>query len=176
MSQYFLGQILLSGFAFAPRGFAQCNGQIMSIAQNQALFSLLGTTYGGNGQVTFALPNMRGRTPVGSNSSADGGWSPAPVWQGEVAGTENVTLLSTQLPAHGHTLFGTTAAGTTRNPNNAVYASTATALHGPATGPQVPLSPTTVGPAGGNQPHPNMQPYQTINFCIALSGIFPSRN
>jgi len=176
MSEFFIGQIMMAGFNFAPRSFAQANGQLLPINQNQALFSLLGTQYGGNGTTNFALPDLRSRTPIGYASSVDPGWQPSPVQIGQAAGTESVTLLTTQLPSHGHAANATTASGTTRNPNNAIYANTTVALHGAATGPQVPLNPATATPAGGNQPHPNIQPYSTINFCIALSGIFPSRN
>lgn len=176
MSEFFIGQVMMTGFAFAPRFFAQCNGQLLPINQNQALFSLLGTQYGGNGTTNFALPDLRSRTPIGYASSVDPSWQPPSVQIGQSAGVENVTLLSTNLPGHAHSANATTANGTTRNPNNAIYANTAVALHGPATGSQVPLNANTVIPAGGNQPHPNVQPYTVINFCIALSGIFPSRN
>lgn len=176
MSDFFIGQVMMTGFSFAPRFWALCNGQLLPIAQNQALFSLLGTQYGGNGTTNFALPDLRSRTPIGYASSVDPSWQPPAVQIGQSAGVENVTLLSTNLPAHGHNANASSTNGTTRNPNGALYASTPVALHGPSSGPQVPLNPQTVGPAGGNQPHPNLQPYTTINFCIALQGIFPSRN
>jgi microcystin-dependent protein len=176
MSEFFIGQVMMAGFNFAPRFWALCNGQLLPINQNQALFSLLGTQYGGNGTTNFALPDLRSRTPIGYASSVDPGWQPPAVQIGQAAGVENVTLLSTNLPAHGHTLNPTTAAGTTRNPNNAVYASTSVLLHGPSTGPLVPQAASTIAPAGGNQPHPNLQPYSVLNFCVALSGIYPSRN
>ncbi len=176
MSEFFIGQVMMAGFNFAPRFFAQCNGQLLPINQNQALFSLLGTQYGGNGTTNFALPNLQSRTAIGYASSVDPGWQPPPVQIGQAAGVETVPLLATNLPGHAHTANATTANGTTRNPNNAIYANTSAALHGPATGAPVPLNANTVLSAGGNQPHPNVQPYLTINFCIALSGIFPSRN
>jgi len=176
MSETFLGQVLMAGFAFAPRGFAQCNGQFLPISQNQALFALLGTQFGGDGRVTFALPDLRGRTPIGFASSVDPSWQPPPMQIGERAGTEAVTLTSANLPNHGHAVAGTTLDGTTRNPNNAIFARTGESLYGPATGNLVPLASNSVSPAGGNQPHANMQPYAVINFCIALTGIFPSRN
>ena len=177
MSGFYIGQISTFGFAFAPRYWAQCNGQLLAIAQNQALFSLLGTTYGGNGQTTFALPDLRGRTPMGYASSAGGGSDPStPYVLGQVGGTETVTLVSTQIPAHLHSAAGTTSNGTVRNPNNAIYANTTASLHAPNTGGLVPLNPATVASSGSTQPHTNLQPYQTINFCIALQGIFPSRN
>jgi microcystin-dependent protein len=171
MTEVFLGQIMLTGFAFAPRGFALCNGQLLAISQNQALFSLLGTTYGGDGQTTFALPNLRGRTPV-----ADPAWQPTPYQLGETGGVENVTLLTPQLPMHNHQCNGTTTSGSQRNPTNALYGTNTAALYAPASGTQVPLAPQSIAPVGGTQPHPNMQPFDVINFCIALTGIFPSRN
>ena len=176
MSEFFIGQIMMAGFNFAPKYFAQCNGQLLPINQNQALFSLLGTQYGGNGTTNFALPDLRSRTPIGYASSVDPSWQPPAVQIGQTGGVENVTLLSTQLPTHTHAANATTANGTTRNPNGALYANTTVSLHGPSTGTPVLLNPSTVGVVGNNQPHPNLQPYTTINFCIALQGIFPSRN
>lgn len=176
MSDKFIGQIMMAGFNFAPRSTALCNGQLLPINQNQALFSLLGTQFGGNGTTNFALPDLRSRTPIGYASSVDPSWQPPSVQIGQAAGVENVTLLSTNLPAHVHGTSASTAAGATRNPRNNYYGTTATPLHGPSSGNLVPLNPQTVAPAGGNQPHPNMQPYAVINFCIFLQGIFPSRN
>lgn len=174
MTEVFLGQIMLTGFQFAPKGFALCNGQLLPITQNQALFSLLGTMYGGNGTTNFALPNMQSRTPVGAGNSADPSWDPTPYQQGEIGGVESVTLLSTQIPPHNHTVNGTTAAGAARNPTGGLYGTNSTSIFGPANGPLVPLQ--GVGPGGGNQPHPNLQPYSVINFVIALVGVYPSRN
>lgn len=176
MSQFFIGQIMMAGFGFAPKYFAQCNGQLLSINQNQALFSLLGTQYGGNGTTVFALPDLRSRTPIGYASSVDPGWQPPSVQIGQTGGVEHVTLLTTNIPPHVHSVQATTASGTTRNPNNAIYAATGIPLHGSSSGAVVPLNANTVGVAGGSQPHTNLQPYTTINFCIALAGIFPSRN
>jgi microcystin-dependent protein len=176
MSEVYLGQIMLAGFGFAPKNFALCNGQIMAISQNQALFSLLGTTYGGNGQTTFALPDLRGRTPVAFGQSADPNWNPSPYPLGQTGGVENVTLLGPNLPPHNHILNGTTSAGTQRNPRNGLYGTTTSPIYGPASGTQVPLNPQTIAMDGGTQPHSNMQPYRAVTFCIALSGIFPSRN
>lgn len=183
MSEFFIGQIMMAGFSFAPKLFGQCNGQLLPIAQNQALFSLLGTQYGGDGRTTFALPDLRGRTPVGYESSLDPGWQPPVVRIGQVAGAENVTLLQTDMPAHTHAMNASTSAGDSRNPSTRVFASSTNTAPNPAlnlyaasNGSIVALNPQTVAPAGGNQPHPNMQPYNTINFCIALQGIFPSRN
>ncbi|WP_368518657.1 phage tail protein [Rhizobium sp.] len=176
MSDVFLGQIMLAGFQFAPKGFAQCNGQLMAINQNQALFALLGTYYGGDGVRTFALPNMQGRTPVGFGPSADPAWQPAAYEIGEIGGSENVTLLSSQLPEHVHVATGTTSSGTLRNPNNALYGTNTANIYAPSSGAQVTLSSQTVASAGNGQPHDNRQPYDVINFCIALTGVFPSRN
>ncbi len=175
MSEFFIGQIMMAGFNFAPKFWALSNGQLLPINQNQALFSLLGTQYGGNGTTNFALPDLRSRTPIGYASSVDPSWQPPSVQIGQASGVENVTLLSTNLPSHTHQINATTTNGATRNPNNAIYANTSVALHA-APNALVPLNPATLAPAGGNQPHPNLQPYSVINFCIALSGIFPSRN
>ena len=181
MSEFFIGQIMMAGFNFAPKYFALCNGQLLPINQNQALFSLLGTQFGGNGTTNFALPDLRSRTPIGYASSVDPSWQPPSVQIGQAAGVENVTLLSTNLPAHAHSMNASTANGDNRIPTGRVFAtstSTATAanLYGSSSGTAVPQNPSTVAPAGGNQPHPNVQPYTVINFCIALSGIYPSRN
>lgn len=176
MSEVYIGQILLTGFAFAPKYFALCNGGILPIAQNQALFSLLGTTYGGNGTTTFALPDLRGRTPTGFGPSADPNWNPAAYNLGQIGGAENVTLIGSQLPQHTHTVSGTNAAGTVRNPTGNLYGTNSAAIYAAAGGSMVPLNPATLGSTGNTQPHPNMQPYRTISACIALQGIFPSRN
>lgn len=182
MSEFFIGQVMLTAFNFAPRFFAQCNGQLLPINQNQALFSLLGTQYGGNGTTNFALPDLRSRTPIGYASSVDPGWQPPAVQIGQASGVESVTLLSSNLPAHSHQVNATNAVGSNRIPVGRVYATSTDAggaplaLYGPSSGRTVPLAPQSVGVAGGSQPHPNLQPYTVINFCIALSGIFPSRN
>jgi len=176
MSEFFLGQIMLTAFNFAPRGFALCNGQMMSISQNQALFSLLGTQYGGDGITNFALPDLRGRVPVGAGSSVDPSWRPSPYTQGEMGGVESVTLTQAEMPAHIHPFQGTSDAGTSRNPTGKLYGTDTIALYAPANGPQVPLNSTTLSNAGSSGPHENMQPFKVINYCIALTGIFPSRN
>lgn len=181
MSEFFIGQIMMAGFDFAPKFWAQANGQLLPINQNQALFSLLGTQYGGNGTTNFALPDLRSRTPIGYASSVDPSWQPPSVQIGQASGVENVTLLSTNLPAHAHSVNASTANGDNRNPTGRLYATSTNSaavpnLYSASSGPLVPQSPQSVAPAGGNQPHPNLQPYSVINFCIALSGIFPSRN
>lgn len=172
MSNYFIGQIMLTGFGFAPKNFALCDGQLMSIQQNAALFSLLGTYYGGNGVSTFALPDLRGRVPV--NSGSYGGANYA---IGEQGGVASVSLGNANMPLHNHIMEGTTAAGAIKLPANNLYGNTtgAEALYAPA-GPQVVLAPQSLGSAGGDQPHDNMQPYEVISFAIALSGIYPSRS
>lgn len=183
MSDFFIGQIMMTGFSFAPRSFAQCNGQLLPINQNQALFALLGTQFGGDGVSNFGLPDLRSRTPVGFASSAETGWQPPPMQMGQRGGSESVTLSATNVPAHTHTMNASTAAGDNRNPRDHVFAaSTNTApnpalnLYAAANGPTVMLSGQTLANSGGNQAHPNLQPYTTINFCIALTGIFPSRD
>ena len=177
MSQAFIGQIQPFGFNFAPRNWAQCNGQIMSIAQNNALFSLLGTTYGGDGQTTFALPNLQSRVPMHSGTFAGTSYA-----QGTMAGEEQVTVNLTGLPAHTHTFLGSSANADSLPPaDGAVLAKSAGGggtpdfFYGPDAAPQ-PLSAASIAPAGGNLPHSNLQPYLTINWCICLFGIFPSRN
>ncbi|WPU55733.1 tail fiber protein [Stenotrophomonas acidaminiphila] len=181
MSEFFIGQIMMAGFNFAPKYWALCNGQLLPINQNQALFSLLGTQYGGNGTTIFALPDLRSRTPIGYASSVDPSWQPPPVQIGEASGAENVTLLSTNLPTHTHTMNASSANGDNRNASGRLFATSTssgspTNLYASSTGQTVQQNPQTVAPAGGNQPHSNIQPYTTINFCIALSGIFPSRD
>ncbi|WP_286070557.1 tail fiber protein [Stenotrophomonas sp. 57] len=167
MSEPFLGQIMPVAFNFAPRYFAFCNGQVLPIAQNQALFSLLGTSYGGNGTTNFQLPDMRGRTPRGSTNGSN---------MGEQGGLENVTLIAAQIPEHTHVFGGTTGNGTTRIPQgNVLLGKTGTQnVYGASSGAQVPLN--VLDASGQTQPHANLQPYLSINFCIALRGIFPSRN
>lgn len=167
MAEPFLGQLMLFGGNFAPRGWALCNGQILAINQNTALFSLLGTTYGGNGQTTFALPDLRGRAPL----HAGQGPGLSPYALGQVGGTENVTLLATEMPAHTHAQPATAADETTNRPNAAVPARGGVYANSPDGSN---LAATTS--AGGSQPHTNIQPYVTLNYCIALEGIFPSRN
>ena len=174
MSEPFLGQICSFGFNFAPRGWSLCNGQLISIAQNTALFSLLGTTYGGNGTVTFGLPDLRGRTALGQGNGP--GLTPRVI--GEMSGEENVTLITTQMPAHNHLV---NANSTDSNPqavktpaNNLPGYDDAGPLYAPTA--NATMLPTMIQPAGGSQPHDNMQPYLVINYCIAMQGIFPSRN
>ncbi|GLQ50833.1 phage tail protein [Dyella flava] len=168
MSSFYLGQIMLTGFGFPPKGFALCNGQLLPIVQNQALFAIIGTQFGGDGRTTFGLPDLRGRTPVGSSDSAP---------LGMMAGAENVTLLMANMPTHTHAAMGSTTAGTEVNPTNTVYGGSGTeSIYATNTGSSVALNPATLGTAGGNVPHPNMQPSLVTNFVIALTGVFPSRS
>lgn len=171
MTQPFLGQISIVGYNFAPRGWAQCNGQILPIAQNSALFSLLGTTYGGNGQTTFALPDLRGRSPMAFGLGA--GVSPRQL--GETSGQETVTLQATQLPQHTHPVNASPARADRANASGAQLADAADAIYA-STPPTAELSSASLTATGGSIPHGNMQPYLALNMVIALQGIFPSRN
>jgi microcystin-dependent protein len=174
MSEPFLGEIRLVAFNFAPRGWALCNGQLLSIAQNTALFALLGTNYGGNGVNTFALPNLQSRFAMHAGDGS-GGLSPRVI--GEVGGEEDVTLNSEQMPQHNHLVGAADAAGTTTSPNGAVLAKARKTLrYGAAPDGNTFMNETMVNTAGGSQPHDNMPPFLVMNYVIALEGIFPSRN
>ncbi|XXF78478.1 tail fiber protein [Myxococcaceae bacterium GXIMD 01537] len=175
MSQPFVGQIIMFAGNFAPRGWAFCNGQLLSIAQNTALFALLGTTYGGNGQTTFALPDLRGRFPMQPGQGP--GLSPRSL--GEMGGTENVTLVNTQMPAHNHALLAHSGPGDQFSPEGTLNA---VALDGSgqpinlySATPNTTMNPQSVSISGGNQPHNNMSPFLCVNFIIALEGIYPSQ-
>jgi len=174
MSQPFLGEIRVFAGNFAPSGYALCQGQIMSIAQSPALFSILGTTYGGNGTSNFALPDLRGRAALGQGNGV--GLSPYDL--GENGGAETVTLLETQIPAHSHVLQGA-ASQTTAVPGPSVVLGTSSAsipAYGSTT-PATALNGASISPpAASGQPHENLQPYLVLNYIIALVGIFPSRN
>jgi microcystin-dependent protein len=170
MSDQYLGEIRIFGFNFAPYGWAFCNGQTLPISQYSALFALLGTTYGGNGVSTFALPNLQSRMPLHFGQGP--GLSPYAL--GEQIGTEAVTLLVTQLPSHNHGIVASSTA-TSKNPSNAEPAFTSGgSSYGTAA--DLTMAPNMVANAGGSQPHDNMPPILALNFCIALQGIFPSRN
>ena len=180
MSEPFLSEIKLMAFNFPPKGWAQCNGQLLPINQNQALFSLLGTTYGGNGQTNIALPNLRGRVPiyVGNGHTL-----------GEAAGSTSVTITQSTMPTHMHMFQGIaetppTVIGNSTGAGN-TFAQGLVGLQGGGTAPVslygnpanlVAMAPGMVSSVGGSQPHNNMMPYLTLNFCIALQGIFPSQN
>lgn len=172
MSDPFVGQVKMFGFGFAPKNYAACNGQILPIQQNSALFSLLGVYYGGNGTVNFGLPDLRGRVPLGAGTTP----SSVTYTQGEFAGTENVTLLGTELPPHTHTVAYTGQTSASRNPAGGLYGNTGASPLYASGGQQMPLNPATVTMNGGTTPHPNVQPFSVLNFCIALSGIYPSRS
>jgi len=184
MAEPFVGEIRMFGFSFAPSGWALCNGQLMPISQNTALFSLIGTFYGGDGVTTFALPNLQSRVAIHMGQGP--GLSPYEI--GEVGGSENVTLTALQMPQHNHAVgcdgsntgrggstFGVGTGGTPANnipglatsPSHAAYSNNA---------PNANMSPNMIATAGGNQPHTNIQPYLIVNFCISLFGIFPSRS
>jgi microcystin-dependent protein len=166
MAEPFLSEIRIMSFVFAPKGWALCNGQFLPINQNQALFALLGTTFGGNGQTTFALPDLRGRTPihVGSGHTL-----------GEKAGEQAHTLSIAELPTHTHTAVGSsTATGGSATPNGNFLGGGNNVYHTPSN--LTSLTAPTITTVGGSQAHLNMQPFLTLSFCIALQGIFPSPN
>jgi microcystin-dependent protein len=158
------------GFDFAPRGWSFLDGQVLPIAQNQALYSLLGTTYGGDGRTSFALPDLRGRTPV----HAGNGFS-----LGEKGGNETVTLTESDIPAHTHFVHASSQPGNVGSPDDNVLAGEVApdlAYGDDVAGTRTTLQSASVTHAGGSQGHENMQPYETLNFCIAMQGLFPSRN
>ncbi|MCE1191426.1 MAG: tail fiber protein [Acidovorax sp.] len=168
----FIGEIRAFAFGMIPKGWAVCNGSLLAIAQNQPLFSLLGTRYGGNGQTTFALPDLRGRTPVGYGQTQSGG---LPL--GTNGGSETVALTTAQVPSHSHALRGTTGLATTNNPANGVLAQTANAASAAYAAPgSATLAAAAVASSGAGLAHENMQPSLVVNWCIAINGIFPSRN
>ena len=162
----FIGQMMAVGFNFAPKGWALCAGQILAINQNQALFSLLGTTYGGNGVTTFALPELRGRAALGFGQ----GPGLQPYNLGQPVGAESVTLVLNTIPNHNHAFLATNAAGSISAPNGAVLAK-----FGMYYSDGNDNSPV-IGQTGGSQAHENRQPFQVLNWCIALQGVFPPRN
>lgn len=168
MAEPFLSEIRIFSFNFPPKGWALCNGQLLPINQNQALFALLGTTYGGNGQTDFALPNLRGRVPIHFGQSFD---------LGTTGGQSAHTVIQSEMPQHLHFMQGTTnQTGNTAIPSNTATVATlgSQIYHAPTT--LVALGASSVTSVGGSQPHTNQQPYLVLSFCIALQGIFPSRN
>lgn len=164
MSEPFLGELRLMSFVFAPKGWALCNGQTLPINQNQALYALLGNTYGGNGQTTFNLPDLRARVPVHRGNEINQGW--------QVGATAH-TLTIGQLPTHTHALRGSSAAGD--QPTPGLLAATNNAYAAPTDGLTA-LAPQTIATVGGSQAHENRQPTLTLSWCIALQGVFPSQN
>jgi microcystin-dependent protein len=181
MSEPYIGQVMIFGGNFAPVGWAYCRGQLLAISENDALFNLIGTTYGGDGQSTFGLPDLQGRVPVHMGQ----GPSVTQMYTiGEVAGVEVVTLNTQQIPSHNHPMMAVTGtAANSASPGGNVLADEALALaqatadtYLPVAGTQIALAPNSIGPAGGNGPHDNMQPYLTLNYIISLYGVYPSPN
>lgn len=171
----FLAEIRVFPFNFPPKGWAWCDGQLLPLSQNTALFSLLGTTYGGNGKSNFALPDLMGRVPMHPGQGP--GLSLHD--QGEQGGSDTVTLLPSEMPSHSHALRASTETGTLRSPgagDRALAAPGNGLLYAPATGTRVAMHPSELAPAGGGLPHNNMQPYLTFHYCIALQGVFPQRS
>jgi microcystin-dependent protein len=171
----FVGQVIAVGFNFPPVGWVLCNGQLLSISEYSVLFNLIGTTFGGNGQTNFAVPDLRGRSPLGQGT---GPGLPTAVL-GQAAGTENVTLNGQQIPAHTHPQMALSAAGTVSKPaSTMVLANQPTAqisIYGAAAS-TVSLAPTSIGSAGSSQPHENRQPFNTVNYIISTEGIYPSQS
>jgi microcystin-dependent protein len=174
MSEPFVGQIQIFGFNFAPQGWALCAGQILPISQNTALFSILGTTYGGDGKSNFALPNLQGRVPIQQGQGS--GLSPRDL--GQTGGEEFVTLAGNQMPGHTHPANCNNAVGTAYDPAGQVWSQDAGGNQEYGTGAVAGhhMSPNAVLQAGGGQPHNNLQPYLVLNYCIAMQGVFPPRS
>jgi len=172
MAEPFIGQISLFSGTFAPRGYEFCAGQMMTIAQNQPLFALIGTTYGGDGRTTFALPDLRGRIPVHQGQGP--GLSNHPI--GQLGGVESVTLDTSQMPAHTHAIQADSGAATAETPAGNVLAESSKKLYAAAGGSLVEMNANTVGSAGASQSHSNMMPFLGMNFIIATTGLFPPRN
>jgi microcystin-dependent protein len=175
MSDQYVGEIRMVGFNFAPIGWALCNGQILSISQNTALFSLLGTQFGGNGTSTFALPNLQGISPLGQGNGA--GLTPRVI--GETGGEPTVTLLQSEIPSHTHSAQAGTASNSDAPGPTTIFGDGGRGkpdAYAPASGPAASMGVVAVGSAGGSQPHNNMPPYLVSNFVIALQGIYPSRS
>ncbi len=165
MGTPFLGEIKIVGFNFAPKGWTECNGQFLPINQNQALFSLFGTMYGGNGQTTFALPDFRGRTGL----HVGAGFT-----QGQAGGQEAHTVTQSEMPAHNHFVQATATLPSTNQPAGALLAANNAAQYN--TSPNTTLHPSSITNVGGSQPHENRQPFLVLNFIVALQGAFPSQN
>lgn len=165
MAEPFIGEIKLFSCNFAPKGWALCDGALLPINSNQALFAILGTTYGGNGTTTFALPDLRGRVPRHQGNG---------VTLGQAAGEEGHTLTQAEMPMHNHLAYASSQTGTTKSAEGGVWAQTDFEKYAP-TADQV-MSGQALSTSGGSQPHSNMQPYLALNFCIAVVGIFPSQN
>lgn len=172
MGEPFIGEIRMFGGNFAPAGWAFCDGQLMAISENDALFTLIGTTYGGDGQETFGIPNLQSRVPIHAGTAASG----TTYTLGEMAGTETVTLTVQQLPIHSHAMLGSTNTASIQTPAaNVVGKSTQIDLFINAQ-PGDALNASAITPVGGSQPHDNVQPFLCINFILSLFGVFPSQN
>ena len=169
MAEYFMGEIRIFGFNFPPKGWAACNGQIMAIAQNQALFALLGTHFGGNGQTNFGLPNLQGRMPMGTGQASYGQY----FTHGQAGGVESVTLLTPNLPQHAHTPINASNAPGDRTTGMNGFPAAARGHYAPSA--DTVLASSALSATGGTLPHENRPPLSVLNFCIATSGIFPSR-
>ncbi len=174
MADPFVAEIRIFPFNFAPKGWAFCNGQLLPISQNTALFSLLGTTYGGDGKSNFALPNLQGSAPMHPGQGP--GLSLRDL--GETGGSETVTLLNSEMPVHTHALRASVEQGDNRAPSPALSLAVSIGAFAYVAGSPPPshMAPQALSPAGGSLPHNNMQPYLTVNFCIALQGVFPPRS
>lgn len=174
MADPFVAEIRVVPFNFAPKGWAWCDGQLLPLSQNTALFSLLGTTYGGNGKSNFALPNIQGSCVVGAGQGS-GGLTER--FEGEVGGTSSVTLIQSEMPAHSHTLRADNGIAALGAPANDVVMARSVGGQAYSTSTASPtnLAPQALTPAGGNLPHNNMQPYLTLSYIIALQGVFPPR-
>ncbi len=165
MPEPFVGEIRMFGGNFAPAGWAFCDGQLIPISENDVLFTIIGTTYGGDGQETFALPNLQSRVPMHQGNG---------FVIGEAAGTESVTLTTQQIPLHTHPMVATTTGGTSTTPTNNILAQSPSIKMYSVAAPNTTLAATTITPEGGSQPHENMQPFLVISFIISLFGRFPS--
>jgi microcystin-dependent protein len=173
MPEPYIGEIRMVGFSFPPAGWAFCDGQLLPISENDALFTLIGTTYGGDGQETFALPNLQSRVPMHAGTGPDG----VSYQLAEAAGVEQVTLTVQQIPAHTHAALASTDAGISPTPENAVWAAGGTGVQlYRDEAPNINMRATGINPEGGSQPHTNMGPYLVISFVISLFGVFPSQN
>ena len=168
MSEPFIGEVKIISWNFPPKGWAFCNGQLLPINQNQALFSILGTTYGGDGRVNFALPDLRGRAPIHTGGQIGATW-------GQKAGEEFHTLVMNEMPTHSHQLNASSTAGNVVDPTNTLLAANPGNIYQPP-GSAVAMAPENVTFVGGSQPHENRSPFLVLNFIVALVGIFPSRN
>lgn len=172
MSEPFIGEVRCFGFNFAPKGWLQCNGQLLLITQNTALFAILGTTYGGDGKTNFALPNLNGNVVMGAGQGA--GLTPRVI--GETGGVESVTLLESEMPVHTHPANCNSANGNQYGPGGHYWAQDAAGGSDYYGTGSVPMAAGALSPAGGNQAHTNLQPYLVSNYCIAIQGIFPPRS